>query len=58
MKKILIVEDDQKIGMALVIRLKASGYNPSVSFIDEKFNRMTDLSYARERSAANKPLEG
>jgi len=31
MKKILIVEDDQKIAMALSIRLKASGYNPSVA---------------------------
>ena len=31
MKKILIVEDDQKIAMALVIRLKANGYNPSIA---------------------------
>src|SRR6185503_3762239 len=31
MKKILIVEDDQKIAMALSIRLKANGYNPSVA---------------------------
>jgi DNA-binding response OmpR family regulator len=31
MKKILIVEDDQKIAMALTIRLKASGYNASVA---------------------------
>jgi DNA-binding response OmpR family regulator len=31
MKKILIVEDDQKIAMALVIRLKANGYNASVA---------------------------
>jgi DNA-binding response OmpR family regulator len=32
MKKILIVEDDQKIAMALMIRLKANGYNPFVAF--------------------------
>jgi DNA-binding response OmpR family regulator len=31
MKKILIVEDDQKIAMALVIRLKANGYNASIA---------------------------
>ncbi|MEY2407986.1 MAG: hypothetical protein QOF48_656 [Verrucomicrobiota bacterium] len=31
MKTILIVEDDQKIAMALMIRLKASGYNASVA---------------------------
>ena len=31
MKKILIVEDDQKIAMALMIRLKANGYNASVA---------------------------
>ena len=31
MKKILIVEDDQKIAMALVIRLKANGYSASVA---------------------------
>jgi DNA-binding response OmpR family regulator len=31
MKKILIVEDDQKIAMALSIRLKANGYNPTVA---------------------------
>ena len=31
MKKILIVEDDQKIAMALMIRLKASGYNAFVA---------------------------
>src|SRR6185436_13877047 len=31
MKKILIIEDDQKISMALVIRLKASGYQTSVA---------------------------
>ena len=31
MKKILIVEDDQKIAMALTIRLKANGYNPSIA---------------------------
>jgi DNA-binding response OmpR family regulator len=31
MKKILIVEDDQKIAMALSIRLKANGYNASVA---------------------------
>ena len=31
MKKILIVEDDQKIAMALTIRLKANGYNPSLA---------------------------
>lgn len=31
MKKILIVEDDQKIAMALAIRLKANGYNASVA---------------------------
>jgi DNA-binding response OmpR family regulator len=30
-KKILIVEDDQKIAMALSIRLKANGYNPTVA---------------------------
>jgi DNA-binding response OmpR family regulator len=27
MKKILVVEDDQKTAMALVIRLKANGYD-------------------------------
>jgi len=31
MKKILIVEDDQKIAMALAIRLKANGYEASVA---------------------------
>jgi DNA-binding response OmpR family regulator len=31
MKKILIVEDDQRIATALVIRLKANGYDPSVA---------------------------
>jgi len=31
MKKILIVEDDQKIAMALMIRLKANGYDASVA---------------------------
>ena len=31
MKKILIVEDDQKTAMALVIRLKANGYSASVA---------------------------
>jgi DNA-binding response OmpR family regulator len=31
MKKILIVEDDQRIAMALVIRLKANGYAASVA---------------------------
>jgi len=31
MKKILIVEDDQKIAMALMIRLTANGYNASVA---------------------------
>lgn len=31
MKKILIVEDDQKIAMALVIRLRANGYTVSVA---------------------------
>lgn len=31
MKKILIVEDDQKIAMALVIRLKANGYTAFVA---------------------------
>ena len=31
MKKILIVEDDQKIAMALMIRLKANGYNVSIA---------------------------
>jgi DNA-binding response OmpR family regulator len=31
MNKILIVEDDPKIAMSLVIRLKASGYIPSVA---------------------------
>jgi two-component system copper resistance phosphate regulon response regulator CusR len=31
MKKILIVEDDQKIARALVIRLKANGYNAFVA---------------------------
>jgi DNA-binding response OmpR family regulator len=31
MKKILIVEDDQKTSMALMIRLKANGYNTSVA---------------------------
>ena len=31
MKSILIVEDDQKIAMALAIRLKANGYKASVA---------------------------
>ena len=31
MKSILIVEDDQKIAMALAIRLKANGYKTSVA---------------------------
>jgi DNA-binding response OmpR family regulator len=31
MKKILIVEDDQKIAMALAIRLKANGYSASIA---------------------------
>ena len=31
MKKVLIVEDDQKIAMALVIRLKANGYDASIA---------------------------
>ena len=31
MKRILIVEDDQKTAMALVIRLKANGYDASVA---------------------------
>ena len=31
MKKILVVEDDQKIAMALVIRLKGNGYNASIA---------------------------
>ena len=31
MKKILIVEDDHKIALALAIRLKANGYNASVA---------------------------
>src|ERR1700723_3892390 len=31
MKKILIVEDDQKIARALVIRLKPNCYDPSVA---------------------------
>jgi DNA-binding response OmpR family regulator len=31
MKSILIVEDDQKIAMALVVRLKANGYKASVA---------------------------
>jgi DNA-binding response OmpR family regulator len=31
MKKILIVEDDQKTAMALMIRLKANGYHASVA---------------------------
>lgn len=31
MKKILIVEDDQKIARALMIRLKANGYGASVA---------------------------
>jgi DNA-binding response OmpR family regulator len=31
MKKILIVEDDQKIAMALAIRLKANGYSTSIA---------------------------
>ena len=31
MKSILIVEDDQKIAMALVIRLKANGYKATVA---------------------------
>jgi DNA-binding response OmpR family regulator len=31
MKKILIIEDDQKIAMALVIRLRANGYTVSVA---------------------------
>jgi DNA-binding response OmpR family regulator len=31
MKKILIVEDDQKTAMALAIRLKANGYSTSVA---------------------------
>jgi len=30
-KKILVVEDDQKIAMALVIRLKGNGYNASIA---------------------------
>ncbi len=31
MKKILIVEEDQKTAMALVIRLKANGYNVAIA---------------------------
>ena len=31
MKKILVVEDDQKTAMALVIRLKGNGYNASIA---------------------------
>jgi len=31
MKNILIVEDDQRIAMALMIRLKANGYNATVA---------------------------
>jgi twitching motility two-component system response regulator PilH len=31
MKRILVVEDDQKIAMALMIRLKANGYDASVA---------------------------
>jgi len=31
MKNILIVEDDQKFAMALVIRLKANGYSASIA---------------------------
>ena len=32
MKKILVVEDDQKIAMALVVRLKANGYEVIAAF--------------------------
>ena len=31
MKKILIIDDDQKIAMALMVRLKANGYRASVA---------------------------
>jgi DNA-binding response OmpR family regulator len=43
MKKILIVEDDQKIALALMIRLKANGYNAAVAS-----DALTGASQARE----------
>ena len=46
MKKILIVEDDQKIALALMIRLKANGYDASVA---------PDAIAGASQARANKP---